>query len=964
MKRKLWGIALALCLALGLMTSALATEVLLPSSPTEVTEVSTAEELGTALNNSSSIKLTASITGSINVSREVTLDLNGYTLTNTAGSHTITVKEGGNLTIKDSSADKTGTVDNVSHGKAALYNEGTVTIQGGTFSRSAEASTSKSDGGGNSWYTVKNMGTMTINDGTFMFSKDNNGEFSSLVVNGVKSNGKGSQLTINGGTFKTNFIAVKNEYGEGNKLTITDGAISGQTSEAATTGQAVQNWGGTAEITGGTFTGRVTTWAFIPETNETLVGIQQAGKTVISGESTKIDGDVESIQYKANIDASEPTVAAKTEIKGGTITGNVFSDVRNYAGGASPTTPGQIEITGGTFANATLSLTMTPAEGPYYVGDEITLKADDPGAGGNDTTWAVLSGSAENKSEGSGLERKYKLTQAGTVTIKATRGSAFAYKTIQVVKKTGTGTASLQSWTYGDSGAHKVGTTPAEGQADADSFVYYDNNGTELDAQPTKAGKYSLKVTWPANDIYNEQTETVYFNIEPKALTVTVTAKDKDYDGTTTAELGTDATLEGVVDPDQVTLDSTKAKAEFVDAKAGKNKTVNVSGYALNGKDAANYTVTQPTATATINEVAATGITLNKTKLSLYVTRSETLVATLTPAITSETVTWSSSNEKIATVDQNGKVTAVAAGTAYIYASINAEQTQCLVTVSPLVPATAIKLDKADLTLKVNDKTQLKATLTPANTTDDLVWTTSNKNVATVSDQGLVTGVRYGTATITAKANDKVVATCTVYVVCGTDKCKDYPDVDATEWYHSAVDYVTAKGIMQGHDTGDFAPEGKLTRAELAQILYNYEKEVVNEGKEPELGTIKTDFTDLEKDGWYLTAVKWAASNGIVEGDGEDEGNTFRPNDPVNREEIVTMLHRYMVEYLKRTDFTDAGADWTKFPDYKDVSEWAEDAFEWAVKYGIVDGDDGSLKPQNTATRAQAAKVVMVAVNY
>ena len=280
------------------------------------------------------------------------------------------------------------------------------------------------------------------------------------------------------------------------------------------------------------------------------------------------------------------------------------------------------------------------------------------------------------------------------------------------------------------------------------------------------------------------------------------------------------------------------------------------------------------------------------------------------------------------------------------------------------VSATDVKLDQVeDTTLKFDGQLQLKATLTPANATDTVTWSSSDEKVLKVSDKGLVTAVGYGTATITAKVGDKE-SKCTFTVVCTTEKtCLYYTDVPVDQWYHLSVDYVTAKGIMQGEGNKTFKPEVTLTRAELATILYNYEKKIVNGGVEPVRGEANTKFSDVKDGEWYEDAIKWAASHKIVLGDGEADGNTFRPDDSVSREEMVTMLHRYVVEYLKE-DFSDVTAtgDWTKFSDYKTVADWAQESFEWAVKYGIINGDDGNkLNPQNTATRAQAAKIMMVA---
>lgn len=157
----------------------------------------------------------------------VTLDLNGKTLTNVSG-HTIT--NNGNLTVTDN-----GTVDNITHAKAALYNNtgATATLNGGTFTRSAETGTANpNSANGNSWYTVKNYGTLTINNGVTV---ENKGSFSSAVVNGwydASKIGTSSEpahsadavLTINGGSISGGKITVKNDdYGV---LNITGGTFT------------------------------------------------------------------------------------------------------------------------------------------------------------------------------------------------------------------------------------------------------------------------------------------------------------------------------------------------------------------------------------------------------------------------------------------------------------------------------------------------------------------------------------------------------------------------------------------------------------------------------------------------------------------------------------------------------------------------------------------------------------------
>lgn len=263
-----------------------------PDAPTENEGVKTIDELNAAIiaagETETTIKLAADITGDVVVPEgvNITIDLNGKKITNSDG-HTIT--NNGTLTIEGE-----GTVDNITHGKAALYNKGTVTLNGGTFDRTQENGQSDSSSGGNSYYTIKNVGNMTINEGVNVLTAKGNGElgrFSSLVANGYYNgttydNDKGEEkptLTINNGTFSGGLNTIKND--DRAELTINNGTfknfyqatvqnhniatINGGTykaaSDASSTGKetyGVYNCGcganidlGTLTVTGGIFEG-------------------------------------------------------------------------------------------------------------------------------------------------------------------------------------------------------------------------------------------------------------------------------------------------------------------------------------------------------------------------------------------------------------------------------------------------------------------------------------------------------------------------------------------------------------------------------------------------------------------------------------------------------------------------------------------------------------------------------------
>lgn len=250
--------------------------------------------------------------------KRIYLDLNGFTLTNASG-HTIT--NYGTLTVDDLVGG--GVVDNVTHGKGALVNHGTVTVYGGTFTRSEEASTNPTDNGGNSWYVIDNQGTMTFVGGEVV----NDSKFSSLVRN------LGGYLTIIDGTFKNDFIALKND--EKGTLVVEGGTVT-------SVEQSLQNWS-EATLSGGTFNGRVATWGY---TGTDVGGDNTAiGKTTITG-SAVVNGDVQAINY---MESEEPP---SVTVSGGTVNGNVMkaTHVGNGTKWAEPDVDtSTIVVTGGSF---------------------------------------------------------------------------------------------------------------------------------------------------------------------------------------------------------------------------------------------------------------------------------------------------------------------------------------------------------------------------------------------------------------------------------------------------------------------------------------------------------------------------------------------------------------------------------------------------------------------------------------
>ncbi len=233
---------------------------------------------------------------------------------------------------------------------------------------------------------------------------------------------------------------------------------------------------------------------------------------------------------------------------------------------------------------------------------------------------------------------------------------------------------------------------------------------------------------------------------------------------TLTLAVGEEQTLTATVLPDNAenktvawsssdTKIATVSDAGLVKAVAVGSATITATG---GGKSA--------TCAVTVEPITVESVTLDKTELTLKPGDSETLTATVLPDdAENKTVAWSSSDTKIATVSDAGLVKAVAPGSATITARAGGRSATCTVTVEPIA-VESVTLDKKELTLHRGDSETLTATVLPDDATDPkVVWTTSDKAIATISDAGLVTPVAPGKATITATAGAQS-ATCTVTV--------------------------------------------------------------------------------------------------------------------------------------------------------------------------------------------------------
>lgn len=172
-----------------------------------------------------------------------------------------------------------------------------------------------------------------------------------------------------------------------------------------------------------------------------------------------------------------------------------------------------------------------------------------------------------------------------------------------------------------------------------------------------------------------------------------------------------------------------------------------------------------------------------------------------------------------------------------------------------------------------------------------------------------------------------------------------FTDVPGSAWYYDAVKFVYDYDLMDGVGNHKFNPDGTLTRAMIAQVLYNLEGAS---------GAYPSVFTDVADSAWYAKAVNWAAASGIVEGKGN---NKFDPNAPITRQEMAAILYRYAE--LKGYDVSKVDS-LNGYTDASKVASWAKEAMGWAVENYVINGKGASrLDPTGTATRAQVAQILM-----
>lgn len=167
-----------------------------------------------------------------------------------------------------------------------------------------------------------------------------------------------------------------------------------------------------------------------------------------------------------------------------------------------------------------------------------------------------------------------------------------------------------------------------------------------------------------------------------------------------------------------------------------------------------------------------------------------------------------------------------------------------------------------------------------------------------------------------------------------------FVDVPAGAYYYDAVLWAAEGGIVTGTDAVHFSPDASCTRAQLVTFLWRAAgSPAVN---------YAMNFTDVDSGAYYAEAVRWAASEKVVEG---TTAETFAPDAAVTRAQVVTMLYRFAK--AQGMDTTQGGMAIREFDDFDAVPAYALEAMDWAVNAGVLKGDNNRLLPQDNCTRAQ-----------
>ena len=318
------------------------------------------------------------------------------------------------------------------------------------------------------------------------------------------------------------------------------------------------------------------------------------------------------------------------------------------------------------------------------------------------------------------------------------------------------------------------------------------------------------------------------------------------------------------------------------------------------------------------------GDTLDTTGLEITAKYTDNTEKVITSDLTITGFNSSTAGTKTVTVDYKGKT-----------ATFNVK----VVKPSIIIANNSLSFDS------IGSTKSLTVTTTPSD--QKIAWSSSNKNVATVSD-GVVTAKGAGNATITAQFtynNIEYTATCNVTVEVPTVPTVTFPDVASNDWYSNAVKFNAEKGYVTGYSNGTFGPSNNIQRQDFVLILARIAGADLSAYEGQNGG-----FSDVQAGAYYASAVAWAKDKGVVTGYSADN---FGVGTYITREQISLILCRY----LNGSASGNVDAILNAYSDGGNTSPWAKAGVAWAVENGII-GNSDYLNPNGNAGRAEVAQII------
>ena len=583
--------------------------------------------------------------------------------------------------------------------------------------------------------------------------------------------------------------------------------------------------------------------------------------------------------------------------------------------------------------------------------DGLPMYGDDVGTPGEDLSISLDNGEssvpAVAVAEGASATIKGgELTSSGAPVFELAEGASLTLKGGTISNTSEDGTPAIEvaggaELIYAD-GADVEISAAAVGEEGAAAKAVSLGAGAKVQVANTKVTVASAEET--------EETENYIDNHGVMVLSAGATKGADDTPMNAALVMSDGTIIEGNVnEAPTYTVDETEGKITTTVPAGGK--VTDSKGETVEMPNGGSVTSTEDGSDVEVEEVPATGITLDKTSVTLYsntTPNTVTLTATVQPNNTTDTVVWSSSDENVATVN-NGVVTAAANGTATITATAGDKTATCTVTVKTYSsggnssddndPTYSIaapdKVTGGSIKVTPNRAsagTRVTITAKPSSgyELDELTVTDSKGNELKVTDRG---NDKYTFQMPSGKVEIEVSFT-KIEEATEPDPSTGFVDVPANAYYADAVKWAVSKGITSGTSTTTFSPNTSCTRAQMVTFLWRA-------AGSPAPKSTVNPFTDVQAGSYYYDAVLWAVEQGITSG---TSATTFAPDATVTRAQTVTFLYRAAGSpAVTGGSFADVAAD-----------AYYAVAVAWAVSENITAGTgNGLFSPDTACSRAQ-----------